>query len=79
MRSFTQAVDYVNLNQSTWDRMIDRCYDQWAYELEPRDPRPFEQYVLEKYGIKVDPLNYNSRNYLIANPKKYMLFQLEFS
>lgn len=79
VNSFVQAVDYVNLNQATWDRMIDSCYNQWAFELEPRDPRPFETYVLEKYGIRVNPLKYNSRSYLIADTKKYMLFQIEFS
>ena len=77
LKSFSQAVDYVNRNQDTWNRMIERCYDEWAFDLV--DGSNFNQYVLDQYGIKVDPKSYNHLNYQVVDPKKYTLFQIKFT
>jgi len=77
MKSFSQAVDYVNNNQENWNRMINLCYDEWAFDL--IDGKPFDQYVLAEYGIKINPLSYNSHNYQVVDNKKYLLFQIKFS
>lgn len=78
MKSFAQAVDYVNRNQDQWDRMIDACYREWEY-IPYDDMRKFEQWALDEYGIKIDPKSYNNRNYTVVNDKKYLLFQIKFS
>lgn len=81
MKSFVEAVDYVNLNQSMWNQMIERCYTEWVRETSPiaNDFTAFDQYVSTKYGIRIDPLIYNSFNYQVVDRKKYMFFQMTFA
>lgn len=77
MNTFSQAVDYVNNNQETWNRMISLCHDEWAFDL--TDGSTFEDYVFNVYGIEMHPLGYNQFNYHVIDSKKYLLFQIKFS
>lgn len=83
MKSFAQAIDYVNLNQDEWNRMIESCYKEWVSETNHIDSKDwfeeFDQYVSSKYGIRIIPLKYNTFNYQVVDQKKYMLFQIAFA
>ena len=77
MKSFAQAVDYVNNNQATWDHMINLCHKEWADDSNFN--QTFSDYVLTNYGIKLAPKIYNRLNFTVVDSKKYLLFQIKFA
>lgn len=85
VRSFTDAVRYVNLNENIWVSMINECWKEWISEnvveqSDSQDPAPFRKMTLEKYGIQAYYDHDNLRwDYHVVDPVKYTLFQMKYA
>lgn len=85
VRSFTDAIGYVERNENLWSQMIRDCWQEWIdNHRDIKDPylcqTYFKSYALTTYGIKCW-WNHDSRmwEFQVINPTKYTFFQMKYA
>lgn len=87
VRSFTDAIGYVERNEENWVRMINDCWKEWAQEFREKseykypliDQIQFQKEMLQKYGIDCFVGDQGAWDYYVVDPVKYTFFQMKYA
>jgi uncharacterized protein YcfL len=87
VRSFIDAIGYVERNQKSWGEMIAACWNEWTqenleidYKFYFYDTEKFKNEMLQKYGIVCFVSTETQLwDYHIIDHKKYVFFQIKYA